>query len=352
MPWRMLGACWLTTLIFPSLAPAQERANDPWIGQRVFTQFGTVLKVNNNVVDDEGRTASVNASGKDRKTSRVYRVEHVNGEWLWLQDETSGIAGWVQSKYVIPYDQAIDHYTDQIRANPRASLFNSRGLIWSARKEYDIAIADYNEAIRLDPNYASAYYNRGNDWGHKMEYDIAIADYNEAIRLDPNYASAYYNRGVVWGYKKEYDKIISDYTEAIRLDSKDALAYNGRGNAWQDKKEYDKAISDYNEAIRLDPKDASAYNGRAWLWATCPDAKYRDGARSVESATTACKLSDWKAAYNLGTLAAACAEAGDFARAVKWQEKAVAMHADGADRQEWVDRLKLYQDQKPYRDVD
>ena len=61
---------------------------------------------------------------------------------------------------------------------------------------------------------------------------------------------------------------------------------------------YDKAIADYNEAIRLDPKYALAYNGLAWLAATCPDAKYRDGKKAVQSAVTACKLTEWKEAYS------------------------------------------------------
>ena len=67
-----------------------------------------------------------------------------------------------------------------------------------AKKEYDKAIADYDQAIRLDPKYAAAYHNRGLAWYAKKEYDKAIADYDEAIRLDPKYAVAYDNRGDAW----------------------------------------------------------------------------------------------------------------------------------------------------------
>ncbi len=69
--------------------------------------------------------------------------------------------------------------------------FQERGYCWERKKEYDKAIADYNEAIRLDSKYASAYNNRGTVWYEKQEYDEAIANYNEAIRLDPKFASAY-----------------------------------------------------------------------------------------------------------------------------------------------------------------
>ncbi len=74
-----------------------------------------------------------------------------------------------------------------------------RAMIWQWEKhELDIALADYNEAIRLDPNEASVYNSRGVAWRAKQEYDKAIADYSEAIRLDPTYALAYCNRGFAW----------------------------------------------------------------------------------------------------------------------------------------------------------
>ena len=65
-------------------------------------------------------------------------------------------------------------------------------------RRLEIAIADYNEAIQLDPGSALAYNGRGIAWRDKKDYDKAIADYNEAIRLDPGYAFAYYNRGVAF----------------------------------------------------------------------------------------------------------------------------------------------------------
>ena len=66
-----------------------------------------------------------------------------------------------------------------------AVLYSNRGVEYSAKGDHENAIADYNEAIRLDPKIAEAYNNRGNAWRNKGDYDRAIADYNEAIRLDP-----------------------------------------------------------------------------------------------------------------------------------------------------------------------
>ena len=132
------------------------------------------------------------------------------------------------------------------------------------------------EAIRPDPDLARAYRDRGITWHVKREYDRAIADYNEAIRFDPKDALAYTNRGDAYANKQDYDRAIADYNEAIRL-------------TWHAKREFDRAIAGYNEMRRLDPDLARAYRDRAWLWATCPDAKYRDGNRASASATLACE---------------------------------------------------------------
>src|SRR5271165_4018575 len=113
------------------------------------------------------------------------------------------------------------------------------------------------------PSSDPAFYeNRGWDFYQRRDYDKAINDYTEAIRLDPNDAKAYHNRGRAYHYTKHYDKALSDYTEAIRLDPNDGANYYDRGLAYYDNKDYDKAISDFTEAIRLDPNYAKAYHNR------------------------------------------------------------------------------------------
>ena len=65
------------------------------------------------------------------------------------------------------------------------------------------------------------------------EYNKAIADYTEAIRLDPKYKQAYTNRGVSYAKKGEYDKAIADFTEAIRLNPTQPMSYMNRANAYR-----------------------------------------------------------------------------------------------------------------------
>src|SRR6185437_12876714 len=129
-----------------------------------------------------------------------------------------------------------------------AIIFYDRGTAYlDGKKDYDRAIADYDQAITLDSKYVFAYSNRGKAYQiGKKDYDRAIADYGRAIKLDPKNATAYYNRGSAYQIgKKIYDRAIADYDRAITLDPKNAIAYVGRGNAYQDgKKDYDRAIAD------------------------------------------------------------------------------------------------------------
>jgi lipoprotein NlpI len=146
----------------------------------------------------------------------------------------------------------------------RAIAYNNRGK--ALMYELDRAIADFTEAIRLDPKYAPAYSNRGLAWHLKDDLEQAIADFNEAIRLDPKDAAAYRWRGAAWREKGDFDRMIADYTEVIRLDPKDATAYFWRGTAWFENRNFDRAIAEFDQAIQLNPNAGASYNGRGDAW--------------------------------------------------------------------------------------
>lgn len=312
----------------------------------------------------------------------IFVIREVQGELIGINSVHG--TGFVEKRHLIPLSQAVSHWSEVIRSDPEdSSAYIGRGLAHRELRDYDKAIADYTAALRIDPKSVAAYLDRGSVWSKKRDYDKAIADYTEVIRLDPKYAGAYSNRGAAWQSKGDYDKAIANYSEAIRLDPQDAVAYYNRGHGWQNKGNIDQAIADYSTAIRLDPKFTPAYfnrghasaskgdyenaiadyteairlepnysrpyNGRAWIWATCPDERFRDGKQAVASATRACELDAAKALSNIGTLAAAYAETGDFANAVKWQSRAVAL-APAKDKAAFQTRLDLFRSGQPYRE--
>ena len=181
------------------------------------------------------------------------------------------------------------------------------------------------------------------------DYDLAIASFTEALKLNPKDAAACNMRAVAHAKKGEFDPAIADYTEALRIDPKLVTAWFMRGKARQEKGDHDLALADFNEAVRLDPKNMAACNRLAWFLATCPKPALRDGRRAVDFARKACEISDWKAAIALDTLAAACAEAGDFPQAVEWEAKylktALCPERSAEDA---TARLALYKARKPY----
>jgi tetratricopeptide (TPR) repeat protein len=200
------------------------------------------------------------------------------------------------------------------------------------------------------PRCAGDYLDRGISRNLKGEFDQALADFHQAIRLDPGCAQAYLNRGIAWKAVGEYGKAIADFTEAIDLDPKLTVAFVNRGLTVQAREDYDQALSDFEEAIKLDPYDARGYDGRAWILATCPDARYRDGAHAIASATRACELTRHEDSACLKTLAAAHAEAGDFAAAVKWQERALELEKGATAREEARARRAVYEARRPFRE--
>src|SRR6478735_9739748 len=79
-----------------------------------------------------------------------------------------------------------------------ALAYSNRGVEWKAKGEIAKAIADYDEAIKADPQQSAAYNNRGIAYAAGSDYDKALADYDEAIKLKPDYASALNNRGLAY----------------------------------------------------------------------------------------------------------------------------------------------------------
>lgn len=248
-------------------------------------------------------------------------------------------------------DDALADFEEAIKLNPeRWQALHNRAYCFAVKGDFERALADYDRTIELKPDYANARFNRGEIRYEQGNYREAIDDYNQAIRLAPRDSAALNSRGHAYYKLGDYMQAIRDFTSAIRIEPTNAAAYTNRGDAYADKADFARASSDYRAAIRIDPQFGRAYQSAAWLAATCPMDRYRDSRLALELAQKAVELDGQDDYRYLDTLAAAYANAGDFAQAREIQSKVISLAPpDQAERYE--KRLALYQQDRPYRDV-
>ncbi|QLE56447.1 tetratricopeptide repeat-containing serine protease family protein [Nostoc sp. TCL26-01] len=169
---------------------------------------------------------------------------------------------------------AIADYTQAISLNPNyVNAYNDRGNARSELGDKKGAIADYNAAIKINPRYAKGFYNRGVAHAELGNNKQAIADYTEAIKIDPEYINAYNNRGISRGDLGDIKGAIADYTQAIKINPNYARAFYNRGVSRRQLDDKQGAIADYTEAVRIDPKYVNAYYNRGNARADLGDTK-------------------------------------------------------------------------------
>jgi tetratricopeptide (TPR) repeat protein len=267
----------LTVLLSVAAPHAKAQDTKIWVGKTVVFKDPTHCPV---------------AAGKEQGTAPgpLFTVKRTNHDMLFL---VAGQAGfWVPSHEVLLPEELSDYLAKQRQLNPP-------------------------QHRRPEPRDANVSFPRAFLRLEQKDYDHAIADFDEVLKVYPTNARAYYGRGLCWQYKREFAK----------------------------------ALADFNHVIRLNPRNWEAYNRRAWIWATCTDAMVRNGSRAIDSARRACELTSASdKAGCLATLAAAYAEAGNFAEAVKAQTEANNLFQTDALRKRGQARLSLYQAGKPLRE--
>lgn len=128
-----------------------------------------------------------------------------------------------------------------------------KGEALRAAKNFDAALAEYREALRLKPDYAAAHFGLGITFRDKGDLADAAAEFREVIRERPNDIGAHSALGLTLFRRGDFDGAIAEYREAARLNSQDAETHYLLASALDKKGDHEGAVAEYRETLRLKP---------------------------------------------------------------------------------------------------
>ncbi|OJW28037.1 MAG: hypothetical protein BGO49_07545 [Planctomycetales bacterium 71-10] len=161
------------------------------------------------------------------------------------------------------HDEALAEYDQAIRIDPiDPNSRIGRGDVHRALGDLPRALADLDEAVRLGPNYPRAFASRGRLLEDMKEDARAEADYSRAVALDPNYAFAYRLRGAIRSRTGRNEEALRDFEVVGRLRPNDSENHKDRGGVLVRMNRNDEALAELDRALAIDPRNAKAYQNR------------------------------------------------------------------------------------------
>jgi tetratricopeptide (TPR) repeat protein len=165
------------------------------------------------------------------------------------------------------YEDAIANYDKALEIKPNYHYsWDNRGNSLRKLARYEEAIASYDKAIEVKPDDHEAWNNRGNSLDDLGRYEEAIASYDKAIEIKPDKYNAWSNRGLSLKNLGRNEEAIASYDKALEIRSDYHYYWNYRGDSLTNLGLYEEAITSYNKAISISPDDSTAHKNSAFFY--------------------------------------------------------------------------------------
>jgi tetratricopeptide (TPR) repeat protein len=174
--------------------------------------------------------------------------------------------GWALCKSE-RYEEAVAAFQDALRGDPAfSSAYLGLGVAYSGLGRHDAAVDALQQAIRLRPRQAEAHYNLGVALQRAGRLEDAAPPLQKAVALEPDYAAAWYNLGWTYARVGAYGKALDAYRHALRLRPDDAAALSGLGTTYGNLERWAEAVEALERAASLKAADAGTHYdlGRAY----------------------------------------------------------------------------------------
>jgi tetratricopeptide (TPR) repeat protein len=281
----------------------------------------------------------------------LWRTTLARNPECWMAHTNLGLVLLQEGKI----DDAIAQYRSALQMQPDSwDAEYNLGTALVGKGQMDEAIPHCERAVRMRPTDPDARVSLGNALLQKGRIDDAIAHYQKAITAQPDHFLARYSLGHALLEKGELDGAIQVCRSALLLRDSDADCHTTLAIALEEKGNPAEAIKHYQKALELSPQSIPTLTNLAWLLATSQDALLRNGPKAIELARQADRLTGGANALVLRTLAAAYAENGEFANAIRTARSAMQLNRMQGEDSLTTDldqQIRLYQLGMPYHET-
>jgi tetratricopeptide (TPR) repeat protein len=262
-------------VVDPQLQFAAQLISNGYINEakQIITQ---VIKVNDKNADAWYLAASI-MEDPARQIQALERALTINPQHERAKRALAQLRSTPAAPTVAPR-QPIDQSARSASARSMYDTYLKQSEIAQAHEDSPGALNALSQALRIEPDSAEVYVQRGRIYHKNKQIAEAIADFKEALRLDPHHPQATklrefvdnaqnpdwmaYQEGLKSCDEGNYSRAIDQFNDAIKRNGKIAVYYLGRANAYQERGNVSAALSDLDKAVRFAPKAPEIWMAR------------------------------------------------------------------------------------------